>query len=303
MRVLVTGAAGYLGRAVVTALAAAGNQPVAMVRAPGAPIADAAETRTADLLSPTDLAHAAEGIDAVCHLAGLTRARESITDPLPYFRVNTAGTIALLEAMRAADIRHLVLASTCAIYGTPAHQPMTEQTHDAPPHPYATSKLAAEQATTAQAHSGALTATILRLPNLAGGNDTDPTRLIPRALAAAASAATLDINGDGTALRDYLHIADAAAAFPAALHHPATPIARYNLGTGHGTSILDVIAAAERVTGRTIALRHRPAAPEPAALIVDPSRAITELSWTPEHSDLDAILADTWSHHPSNPLH
>ncbi|WP_067716054.1 NAD-dependent epimerase/dehydratase family protein [Nocardia yamanashiensis] len=302
MRVLVTGAAGYLGRAVVSALATAGHQPVAMVRTPAEPIPDAAETRTADLLSLATLVSALEGIDAVCHLAGLTRARESLTDPLPYFRVNTAGAITLLEAMRAADIRHLVLASTCAIYGTPACQPMTERTPDAPPHPYATSKLAAEQAITAQANTGALTATILRLPNLAGGNDTDPTRLIPRTLTAAATGTPLEINGDGTALRDYLHLTDAAAAFPAALTHPTPPVTRYNLGTGQGTSILDVIAAAERITGHPIPTRHRPAAPEPPALIVDPTLATTELSWTPKHSALDAILADTWSHHPSNPL-
>ncbi|WP_067824357.1 NAD-dependent epimerase/dehydratase family protein [Nocardia inohanensis] len=297
MRVLVTGAAGYLGRAVVTALAAAGHQPIAMVRT-GEPIPDAVETRTADLLDPGPLASTLTGIDAVCHLAGLTRARESITDPLPYFRVNTGGTITLLEAMRTAEVRHLVLASTCAIYGAPAHQPMTEHTPDAPPHPYAASKLAAEFAVTAQAHAGDLTATVLRLPNLAGGNDTDPTRLIPRTLTAAATGTPLQINGDGTTLRDYLHITDAAAAFPAALHRPGRPAARYNLGTGRGTSIMDVIAAAERITARPIPRHHNPAAPEPAALVIDPTLARTELAWTPNHSDLDTILTDTWSTWP-----
>lgn len=297
MKVLVTGAAGYVGRAVVQALHTRGHEPVAMVR-PGArvEIADAAEVRMTELLDADGLRRAVSGVDAVCHLAGLGRARESVADPLPYFRVNTGGTVALVEAMAAEGVPRIVFASTGAIYGSPEVQPMGEHTPDAPPHPYAASKLAAEFAVEAQARTGALGAVVVRLLNVAGGADPEATRLIPRVLAAARDGEVLRINGDGGAVRDYLHIADAAAAFAACVEHCPAPGAgtRYNIGSGCGTSILDVIAAVERVTGRTVARVHGPAAAEPPTLIGDPAKAIAELGWRPRHSDIDEIVAATW---------
>ncbi|UFS98118.1 NAD-dependent epimerase/dehydratase family protein [Nocardia huaxiensis] len=296
MRVLVTGAAGYLGRAVVSALAAE-HEPIALVHRPSAPIAGAAEIHVADLLDPAALRRAMTGVQAVCHLAGLGNARESLADPLAYFRVNTAGTTALLEAMAAERVEHLVFASTAAIYATATHKPLDESAPDAPAHPYASSKLAAEWAAEAQARTGALAATILRLMNVTGGHDPNPTRLIPRTLAAAAGAGTLEINGDGTTQRDYLHVDDAAHAFRAALQHAPEPgtARRYNIGSGCGTSILDLVAAAERVTGRPVPLVHKPAAPEPAVLIADSAKARTELGWLPTRSAVDDLVGDTWS--------
>ncbi|MGW4534753.1 NAD-dependent epimerase/dehydratase family protein [Nocardia sp. NPDC004340] len=295
VRVLVTGANGYLGRAVVAALRAAGHEPVAMIRAACPPIPGAAELRTADLLDEPALARALHGIDVVCHLAGLTRARESLSEPLRYFRANTTATLALLEAMAAADLARIIFASTATIYGTPDRQPMTEDLPDAPPHPYARSKLAAELTIEAAAQSGDVAAVILRLSNLAGGADPDPTRLIPRALAAALGNSPLAVNGDGTATRDYLRIDDAARAFTAGLDHLPNPgtVTRYNIGSGRGTSILDVVATVERVTGRPVALDHRPPVPEPPTLVMDPSKAIAEMGWKPTHSTIDAIISDT----------
>lgn len=294
MRVLVTGAAGYLGREIVRALGAAGHEPIAMVRAGGAQVPDAARTRYADLLDPIALRQAVAGIDVVCHLAGLARARESLVDPLPFFRVNTEGTVALLEAMAAADVSRIIFASTGAIYGTPERQPMSEELPDAPPHPYASSKLAAEFAIEAQAGAGAIGAIVVRLLNVAGGEDPDPTRLIPRTLAAAAEQTPLRINGDGTSVRDYLHVKDAAEAFLACVEQvPARgKSTRYNIGSGTGTSILDVVAAVERVTGRPVPVLHGPAAPEPAALISDPTKARTELGWSPTRSHIDDIIRE-----------
>ncbi|MFD7846150.1 NAD-dependent epimerase/dehydratase family protein [Nocardia sp. NPDC059764] len=300
MRVLVTGANGYLGRAVVVALSAAGHEPVAMIRAAAPPIPGAAEVRTADLLDEPALARALRDADSVCHLAGLTRARESLSEPLRYFRGNTTATLTLLEAMSAAGVPRLVFASTAAIYGTPDRQPMAEDLPDAPPHPYARSKLAAELAIEGAAQAGDLAAVILRLSNIAGGADPDPTRLIPRTLAAASGNSPLAVNGDGTAVRDYLHVDDAAHAVAAAVDHLPAPgaVARYIIGSGRGTSILEVVASVERVTGRRVALDHRPPAPEPPALVVDPSKAIAEMDWKPTHSTIEAIIRDTATESP-----
>ncbi|MGQ4618146.1 NAD-dependent epimerase/dehydratase family protein [Nocardia sp. R7R-8] len=293
VRVLVTGADGYLGRAVVELLGSAGHEPIAMVRKSGSTLP--APTRVADLLDEAPLREALDGVDAVFHLGGLTRARESTADPLRYFRVNAGGTVALLDAMAATGVSRIVFASTGSIYGTPERQPMTEGLPDAPPHPYAASKLAAEWAIRSQASTGRLSAVVLRLMNVAGGADPDPTRLIPRAFAAATSGSALEVNGNGTAVRDYLHIIDAAAAFVACLANmpPKGESRHYLIGSGRGSSILDVVAAVERRTGRRIQLRHRPPAPEPAGLISDPTKAMTELPWRPAHSDLETIVRDT----------
>ncbi|QIS06930.1 NAD-dependent epimerase/dehydratase family protein [Nocardia brasiliensis] len=297
MRVLVTGANGYLGAAVVAALRAGGHEVVGLVRHDRSRVPAGVPVRSADLRDPAALAVAVRDVDAVCHLAGCTRVRESFADPLGYFEVNVGGTVALLRALAASGTRRLVFASTAAIYGTPATQPMSEDLPQRPPHPYAVSKHAAEAVLAAQAATGALDAVVLRLFNIAGGDDRDPTRIIPRILAAAAGESrVLTVNGDGTAVRDYLHIRDAAEAFAAAIDQPDLPNCRtYNIGSGTGTSVRELIAAAREVTGRPIPVKHQPSQPEPPRLVSDSTRAHRELHWTPVHSSISAILRDAWS--------
>ena len=298
MRVLVTGAAGYIGSAVVQALAATGHEPVALVHRHRERVPVNVEVRSGDVLDVSSLTAALDGVEAVCHLAGLGSGRESFGIPVRYFQVNVGGTLALLDAMADAEVHQIVFASTAAIYGTPDRQPMSEDLPDAPPHPYAASKAAAEAALMWQAHTGTMASTALRIFNAAGGDDPDPWRLLPRVLAVAAGRQdTVEVNGDGSAVRDYLDVADAADAFVAALDHPAElgMSRRYNVGSGVGTSVIDIVTAVERVTGRRVPVTHRPAVAEPAALVCDPSRAVTELDWKPRRSDLDGIVRDAWA--------
>ncbi|MEV4130050.1 NAD-dependent epimerase/dehydratase family protein [Nocardia sp. NPDC049707] len=292
MRVLVTGAAGYLGRAVLSALTEAGHDTVAMVHSQRLNIVSATAIRVADLLDPDALRRAVDGMDAVCHLAGLTRVRESMADPLRYFGVNTAGTIALLDAMATAEVPRLVFASTGAIYGDVSGRPITEEQPDNPPHPYASSKLAAESAI--ETHAAA--AVVLRLFNVTGGCDPDRTRLIPQVLTAAARNEPLEVNGDGTNVRDYLHVSDAAYAFVAGLEHLPPPGAteRYVIGSGRGTSVRGVVAAVEKISGRRVPLIHRPAVPEPSSLVADPVKAVGQLGWVSKYSDIETIVDEMW---------
>ncbi|MFI6042138.1 NAD-dependent epimerase/dehydratase family protein [Nocardia sp. NPDC051321] len=298
MRVLVTGANGYLGGAVVEALRVGGHDVVGLVRPGRTRVPYGVPVLVGDLLDTESLTAALQEVDAVCHLAGLTRVRESFADPLRYFEVNAGGTVSLLRAMAEAKVRGLVFASTASIYGTPERQPMSEDLPDRPPHPYAASKQAAELVIAAQAATGRLSAIVLRLFNIAGGADPDPTRIVPRVLSVAAGdSPCLAINGDGTAVRDYVHIDDAATAFAAALTHLPVPgsCLRYNIGSGNGTSVNELVAAAARLTGRTISVEHLPAAPEPPRLVSDTSRARTELHWETKVSDIDTILRDGWT--------
>ncbi len=295
MRVLVTGASGYIGSVVLAALSDKGHQPIALDHRHE--VTPGVEVRSGDLLAPESLAAAVSGVDAVCHLAALAGACDSFARPLAYFHVNFSGTLSLLDAMAESGVTQLAFASTAPIYGTPKTQPMNEDLPDNPPHPYAASKAAAETAISWQARSGALGAAALRIFNAVGGADRDPERLLPRVLAVAAGKVPqLIVNGDGSVVRDYVHVADVAEAFVAAVERcpPVGSFRRYNIGSGTGTSVMDIVAAVERVTGRPVPVVHRDAAPEPAALISDPSRAFAELGWKARRSDLEDIIRDAW---------
>lgn len=305
MRALVTGGRGFVGQAVVRALLAEGHQVDVMSRTSDrGRLPELAAVLVADI---TDRAEMRKAIgttpyQAVVHLAALTNARESFTQPVQYYDVNVGGTANLLDALEASGSEppQFVLASTNNVYGT-RDGALSEDLELRPESPYAASKVAAEQLVTYQAGTGALAATVLRLFNVAGAidgiTDTDTRRLIPGVLAVAAGERpTFAVNGDGGAVREYTHVRDAAAAVVVALTGVETGKTRcYNVGTGQGASVLDVIRVAERVTGRVIPIEHRPARPEPRTLVADPSRITTEAAWRPSHSELAAILTDAWN--------
>lgn len=302
MRVLVTGAAGFAGTAVTTCLLSAGHQVTALVH--NTRPAGIQDLRAGDILDTDSLREAVAGVDAVCHLAALTRVRESFTEPVSYFEHNVTGTVNLLRAMEAEHARtgrrlRLVLASTGAVYGTPDRQPIPEDETPAPTSPYGASKLAAESVTAYQARTGTIGSVILRASVLSGAvnghGDTDTSRIIPKTLAVAAGRfPVLHVNGDGTAVREYLHVEDFGRACTLALEacEPGNS-QTYNV-SGTAASVRDVIAVTEQVTQRPVPVSWGPAVPEPPVLLADSSRIQADLGWKPRLPDLATIVSDAW---------
>ncbi|KJK51189.1 NAD-dependent dehydratase [Lentzea aerocolonigenes] len=273
MRVLVTGATGYVGRAVVRELRVHGHEPVL------------SRQRLSEPFGSIDA-------DAVIHLAGVARVRESFEDPLSYYATNVGGTLNLLKALEG---QRFLLASTAGVY-RPSDSPLTESSVREPSSPYAASKAAAEDLVAWAARSGRIGATTLRLFNVAGGGDTDTSRVITRAVAAAAGAVDgMDVYGDGSAVRDFVHVRDVAAAFVVALE-ACTPgeSAVYNVGATPA-SIRDVLEAVAGVSGRPVNVTWKPAHPgEVRSQRADVSR-LRALGWQPSHSALADIVKDQWS--------
>jgi UDP-glucose 4-epimerase len=310
MRVLVTGGLGYVGGAVAMHLVQAGHQVVLLTRRLPADHSIDAEVWVADLLDQDQLGKlvAERDFDGVCHLAGLARVRESFDRPAEYFQVNVGGTANLLAAIaRAAEHTRqparLVFASTAAVYGTAIGKPITEDHHPSPTSPYGASKLAAEQLISYQAATGALAAVTLRGFAIAGAlglhGDSDLSRLIPKALAVASGRSThVEVNGDGSAVREFTHVVDIANAYLLALTsaQPGKHLI-FNVGTGRAVTVDKCLATVQAVTGRPLPVVHRPAANEPPALLADTQRIRRALGWQPRHSSLEEIVTDAWHAH------
>jgi UDP-glucose 4-epimerase len=299
VRVAVTGAGGFVGHAVTTALHAAGHDVLALTRRSPVDVPGVA-VRVGEL--DAGLAAVLADVDAVCHLAAAVQVRASREDPIGTWRTNLDGTLAVLDALvRAGRGARLVLASTAAVYGEVGPVPVREDHPTAPTHPYGASKLAADLAARDVAATGAVGAVSLRAFNIAGAcagrGDADPSRLVSAVLdVAAGTRPEFVVNGDGSATRDFLHVLDAADAFVAALDActPGTWRA-FHLGSGRPVSVREVVDTAARVTGRAIPVRHRPAAAEPASLVADARRARDELGWVPRRSSIERIVSDAWT--------
>jgi UDP-glucose 4-epimerase len=246
--------------------------------------------------------------DAVFHLAALAHGRESLTDPLNYFDVNVGGTLNLLMAIEAAPLSQrptrLAFASTNVVYGSRHVGALSEELEASPENPYAVSKYTAERLVEAYAATGAIGATILRVFNLAGAaggiGDTDPTRIIPNAFRAITGELPhVTLNGDGSAIRDFVHVLDVATAFRLSVEAAQLGTCRvYNVGSGIGVSMADVIRCAKSVTGSAVPVKEMPAKPEPQALTADISRITRDLGWSAERTSLHEIMADAWTAWP-----
>ena len=310
--ILVTGGAGYVGSHACKALATAGYRPIVYDNLSRG---HRAAVRWGPLiegdLDDTDQVAAAlqtHGVTAVMHFAAYAYVGESVGEPATYYRNNVGGTLALLEAMRRAGIGTIVFSSTCAVYGSPERLPIDEATPKLPLNPYGETKLAVERALHWYAGAYGLRFAALRYFNAAGadpegeiGEDHDPeTHLIPRVLRAAlGTGEPVEVYGsdyptaDGTAIRDYIHVADLGDAHVRALGYLGAggENGAMNLGTGAGCSVRQVIAAVERIAGRAVPFREAARRPgDPPELVADPALARTRLGWEPRRSDLDTII-------------
>jgi UDP-arabinose 4-epimerase len=317
--VLVTGGAGYIGSHAAKALAEAGYRPVVYDNlvhghrwaVKWGPLVEG-DIADRDLLVRTIEAHR---IDAVMHFAAFAYVGESVARPEIYFQNNVVGSLALLEAMRLTGLGRIVFSSTCATYGTPERQPITESTEQRPVNPYGETKLMIERALHWYGQAHGIATVALRYFNAAGadpageiGEAHEPeTHLIPLILdAAAGRRPAIDIFGtdyptrDGTCVRDYIHVADLAEAHVRALDHLAAGggSVALNLGTGRGHTVREVIAAVERATGRPVPRRETGRrAGDPAELVADPTRAAERLGWRATRSGLDTIVSTAWTWH------
>jgi UDP-arabinose 4-epimerase len=310
--VLVTGGAGYVGSQACKALAAAGFRPVVYDdlstghrwAVKWGPLEEG-DLRDRERIAAAVRRHRPA---AVLHFAAQALVARSVDEPALTWSINRDGTASLVAALAAHGNPPLVFSSTCSLYGESTAARLDESLTPAPRNPYAASKLAAEELLQASP----LRSMRLRYFNAAGADpdgelgelhEPEP-HLIPNVLLAARSGAPVTIHGadyptpDGTCIRDYVHVADLATAHVLALHRlvGGGPSMTLNLGSGKGASVAEVIAAAERVTGRPVARRTGPRrAGDPSRLVADIAKAKAELGWVPQRSELETLLADAWS--------
>ena len=322
-----TGGAGYIGSHAARALRRSGYEVVLYdnLSTGFRRLAQGFELVEGDIADDATLRPVLARVDAVVHFAAHAYVGESVTDPRKYFRNNVAAALSLLNSALDAGIRRFVFSSSCAVYGIPEKVPITEQTPRQPVNPYGATKLFFENALEAYGRAYGLRSVALRYFNAAGADDNSDdnkngtgaigelhapeTHLIPLALAAStANGPELQIYGsdyptpDGTCVRDYIHVNDLADAHVRAVQYverdgveESGGSLAINLGTGRGHSVLEVIQAVEKVTGRPVRRKIVPRRPgDPPVLVADPAKAQRVLEWT-AHRDLADIVASAWA--------
>jgi UDP-glucose 4-epimerase len=319
MRTLVTGGAGYVGSHMVKALVDAGHE-VVVVDDLSTGHRDAVPAAVAfvqaDVASASSMAAVLRDhrIEAVCHFAAKIRVEESVSDPRLYWHGNVTTTLGLLEAvLSAGTIKAFVQSSTAAVYGSPDEVPIDEDHPKRPESPYGETKLAVERALASYGRAYGLPWAALRYCNAAGaepsaglGERHDPeTHLIPLVLEAASGKRDhIKVYGtswptpDGTCVRDYVHVSDLCDAHLAALTHLTGGGASgaFNLGSGTGNSVRELIEVARTVTGRPItAVDAPPRAGDPPTLVAKVDRAAKVLGWRAKRTDLSRIIGDAWA--------
>ncbi len=324
MKVVVTGGAGYIGSHTVHVLRACGHvvgviDSLETGRREAVPagvpllVADVGDRRAVEPFLREQRA------EAVLHFAARIQVGESVVDPRRYYAGNLAATVGLLESVLEARIERFVFSSTAAVYGVPHEVPIRESHATAPVNPYGETKLAAERMLASYARAYGLRYAALRYFNAAGalaeaglGERHEPeTHLIPLALRAALGAGPpITVFGrdyptpDGTCVRDYIHVLDLAEAHLAALEYLGRggESGAFNLGTGRGYSVAEVLAEAGRVSGRAVPSAEGPRREgDPPALVADPALARERFGWRASRSSLEQLLEDAYRFHASAP--
>ncbi|ABF40703.1 UDP-galactose 4-epimerase [Candidatus Koribacter versatilis Ellin345] len=324
MKVLVTGGAGYIGSVVAAALVERGHSVVVydnLSNGHRAAVPSAAQVVAGDIgdRAMLDATLRNGAFDGVMHFAAFIEAGESMRFPERFFRNNTANTLTLLELMLEHRVSRFVFSSTAALYGNPERTPIEESDPLKPTNAYGESKLLVERMLEWFHSIHGLCYASLRYFNAAGATATlaedhhPESHLIPIVLEAAAGKRdSIAIHGtdyptpDGTCVRDYIHVSDLADAHLLALERlgrdeqPERLI--YNLGNGHGSSVLEVIEAAKRVTGNPIQVKEGPRrAGDPEILVASSQKIRKELGWSPKYTDIDTIIESAWRWRNSHP--
>ena len=312
LKLVVTGGAGYVGSVCTARLIEAGHE-VTIVDDLSTGHADAVHASACFIegdAAETAETLLAEGFDGVLHFASKSLVGESMQDPAKYWHGNVATSLRLLDAMRTHGTPRLVFSSTAATYGEPEQSPIPETAPTQPTNTYGATKLAIDHAITSYSRAHGIAAVSLRYFNVAGAygalgeRHAPETHLIPLVLqAATGEREQVSIFGedyptdDGTAIRDYIHVADLADAhLLALLHAEAGEHQIYNLGSGTGFSVRQVIDACRQATGHAIPAVVSPRRPgDPAVLVAASDRAREELGWKPERTDLVGIVTDAWN--------
>ncbi|MBI3411440.1 MAG: UDP-glucose 4-epimerase GalE [Planctomycetes bacterium] len=322
MRILVTGGAGYIGSHAVKLFLSRGHDVSvydslvyghrAAVPADRLIVADLADVHRLDQVILE------RRIEAVVHFAAFCYVGESVQHPAKYWQNNLVNTLNLMECLRRNGVSRFVFSSTCATYGIPDKVPMTEDLPQKPINPYGQAKLAVERALADYAHAYGWGYAALRYFNAAGaspdgsiGEDHDPeTHLIPLVIwAAMGKRPHVEVFGtdyatpDGTCIRDYIHVDDLAEAHLLALEKlgPGSEL-RYNLGTGRGYSVREVIHTVEEVTRKTVPVKEGPRREgDPPALVASSERIQKELGWRPRYAELRPIVETAWNWHRGHP--
>lgn len=319
MRVLVTGGAGYIGSVIVDELAKAGHTPVvydSMVKGhydalpPDAPLV-VGDVRDTELVART---LKEQGIEAIIHMAALIEVGLSVTNPHHFFEVNVGGTLSVLRAMLDVGVKRFVFSSTAALYGDPERLPISEEDPIKPTNPYGQSKSIVEQMLLWDAPVHGLTCTSLRYFNAAGATERSgemhepETHLIPLVLRSAAEGRPVPVYGsdyptrDGTTVRDFVHVLDLAQSHILAIGWDEPGLRVYNVGSGNGYSVREVIAAVREVTGLPLPVEERPRrGGDQIATVASSERIRRELGWEPRHASLQDILGGAWQWRQRHP--
>ncbi len=317
MNILVSGGAGYIGSHTAKYISNRGGTPF---------IIDTLENGSSDFVKWGAFFEADTSdektvfqilqdnkIESIVHFAGYAYVGESTQKPLKYFRNNSAGLVSLLKASEKAKIKKIVFSSTCATYGVPENIPIRETEKQSPINPYGHSKLMAEKILNDFANASRTQVVALRYFNAAGadldceiGEDHQPeTHLIPLALRACYDDHfTLQVFGndypttDGSCVRDYIHVNDLASAHLSAIElNMDKPFSVFNLGTGRGHSVFEIISTIEKIAGKEVKYQVCPRRwGDPPVLVANSQRAQDKLQWKAQYSDLDTIIssANNW---------